>query len=147
MIVIVHSKERRKKCSLTPILDLPGFDFYDDTDYVIPEDALMLHPEGPPLTAEDRGRPIVLIDATWKYFQKMFNRDPALKDYERRSVSGVLTAYPRQSRFKHHPPNYLASIEVIYCVGRILGKEEYLAVIDEYFFKREFLVLNGYEEH
>ncbi len=30
----------------------------------------------------------------------------------------VLTAYPRQSKFKTHPSNYLASIEVIFCVGK-----------------------------
>ena len=143
MIIIVHSKERRKKCSLTPIMDWPEFTFYDDLDYEIPENALILHPEGAPLTKEDRGRTIVLIDATWKYFKKMFNRDPHLKQYETRSVPGVLTAYPRQSKFKKHPPNYLASIEVVFCVGRILGKEEYIRTINEYYFKDEFLKLNG----
>jgi len=146
MIIIVHSKERRKKCSLTPIRDMPGFTFYDDLNYDIPDNALMLHPEGAPLTKEDGDRPIVLIDATWKYFKKIFNRDPKLKEYETRSVPETLTAYPRQSKFRTHPPNYLASIEVIFCVGMILGKEEYIRTIDEYYFKDEFLELNGMDE-
>jgi pre-rRNA-processing protein TSR3 len=146
MIIIVHTKERRKKCSLTPIRRLPGFTFYDDLNYVIPENALLLHPDGPPLTKEDGRRPLVLIDATWKYFKKIFNRDPHLKTYETRSIPRTLTAYPRQSQFKKHPPHYLASIEVIYCVGRILGKKEYLRVLEEYHFKREFLEKNGLAE-
>ena len=61
----------------------------------------------------------------------------------RTSVSSFSIAFERL--FKTHPPNYLASIEVIYCVGRILGKEEYLRVIDEYYFAEEFLELNGFE--
>lgn len=115
-----------------------------DTDYTLPEDALLLHPDGPPLSIEDKDRPLVLIDATWKYFRKIFNRDPSLNDYETRSIPEVITAYPRQSKFREHPKHYLASIEVIYLCGRILRKQEYLDVLDHYYFAEDFLRANGF---
>ena len=142
MIIILHTSEVRKKCSLAPIRDYPGLTFYDETNYIVPETSLLLHPDGPPLMDTDRDRPVILIDAIWKNYNKIYKGDLKLNSLETRSIKGFVTAYPRKGRKRPHPSNYLASIEVIFCCGVILNRPGYLGVLDHYYFKDEFLSLN-----
>jgi ribosome biogenesis protein Tsr3 len=146
MIIILHSHEDRKKCSLSPIRDLPQFTYFPDTKFTLPEKALILHPDGPPLDHNDRDRDLVLIDATWKYHQRIMNREPVLATFEQRSIEGFTTVFPRKDRAgKSHPTNYLASIEVIIATGLILQRSEYTDVIKYYHFGEEFLSVNKIE--
>lgn len=142
MIIIVHSKEERKKCSLSPIRDDPSFTFYSEEDFSIPDNVVLLHPDGNPLGPEDRDKELVLLDATWGYYEKLVRRDDRLKKLGRRSIAGFVTAYPRKGRKRPHPQNHLASIEVIIAAGILLGDPQLLRVMEKYHFGTDFLRKN-----
>lgn len=147
MFIILHTKEERKKCTLSRIRGNPSFTISTEHDHSVGEDALLLHPQGRPLTSADLGRDLVLLDATWKNFTTLLRRDPILSELERRSISGFLTAYPRKCRRIRHPDHHLASIEVIIAVGLILGIPEYSRLLDSYHFRDEFMEKNGMDQN
>ena len=71
--VIRHHKERISKCSLRMLHDRPGFDFlrarpgfrFDATGFTL------LAVDAEPLTAADRGRPLLLLDSSWRYLPQL----------------------------------------------------------------------------
>jgi len=142
MHIILHTKEERKKCTLAGIREEPSFTFSSENDHEVGTGALLLHPRGSPLTGEDRTREFVLLDATWKNYLKLLQRDPVLSGLERRSIQGYVTAYPRKGKKAPHPENHLASIEVIIAVGLILRIPEYSRLLDTYHFRKEFMKKN-----
>lgn len=137
--VIRHEKENVKKCSLrflhgrpemTFLKSKPGFKF-DATGF------LLLAVDAPPLSPADAGRPLLLLDSTWRWLPRLvacLHGEPI-----RRSIPGNLqTAYPRVSRLFEDPAGGLASIEALYVARRLLGDDD-PSLLDGYHWKAPFL--------
>ena len=58
-----------------------------------------------------------------------------------RSLSGIVTAYPRRSKLGSDPDDGLASIEALYAAYRITGRST-TGLLDSYRWADEFLQLN-----
>jgi len=137
--VIRHPKERISKCSLrhlhgrpemTFLRATPGFTF-DATGFVL------LAVDAPEIGPADRGRPLLLLDSTWRWLpqvERCVTGEPL-----RRSVpSSVRTAYPRRSRLFEDPAGGLASVEALYVARRILGDDD-PSLLDGYHWREAFL--------
>ena len=137
--VIRHAKERIAKCSLRFLHDRPemtffksrpGFEF-DATGFTL------LDVDGPALSEADSGRPLLLLDSTWRWLpqlQACLTGEPI-----RRSIpGGVRTAYPRTSKLWTDPESGLASIEALYVARRLLGDDD-PSLLEGYHFKDAFL--------
>ncbi|MCC6785726.1 MAG: hypothetical protein IT457_22965 [Planctomycetes bacterium] len=137
--VIRHQKERIAKCSLRFLHDRPGFRFlrasaglrFDGSGY------LLLAVDAPPLCADDRGHPLLLLDSTWRHLAQL--ERCVIGTPIRRSIpGGVRTVYPRRSRIFDDPDAGLASIEALYLALRILGEDDE-SILDGYHWKDAFL--------
>ena len=108
----------------------PGFKF-DATDYIL------LTLGSPPLSLEDVGKPLVLLDCTWRLLPQL---EACLEGTPvRRSMPvDVCTAYPRVSKNFNDPNGGLASVEALYLAKRILGEND-LSLLHEYIWKDQFL--------
>lgn len=138
--VIRHLREKISKCSLrhlhgrpemTFLRARPGFEF-DATGFVV------LAVDGEPLSIRDAGRPLLLLDATWRWLPQLFAclRGSVL----RRSIPGsVVTAYPRSSKLWPDPSAGLASIEALYVARSIVGDAD-PTLLDGYHWKDQFLL-------
>ena len=137
--VIRHSRERVSKCSLrslqgrenlTFLQAKPGFKF-DATGYIL------LEMGARPLSRMDAGRPILVLDSTWRLL-------PGLQQcltgrLRRRSIPWhVESAYPRKSKLFYDPMGGLASIEALYLAAELLGESD-PTLLDGYEWKEEFL--------
>lgn len=119
--IIRHPKERRSKCSLTPLegrRDIrflkarPGWQF-DITGYTV------LALGAPQLSPEDAGRPLLLLDSTWRLLPQL---EACLRgEGECRALPAVETAYPRVSKLAEDPAGGLASVEALYLARLLLG--------------------------
>jgi pre-rRNA-processing protein TSR3 len=93
----------------------------------------------PPLTAADRGRALLLLDATWRWLPQLeacVTGTPI-----RRSIPGALrTAYPRKSKVFDDPCEGLASVEALYVARRLLGDDD-PSLLDGYHWRDEFLAI------
>lgn len=137
--VIRHWKERISKCSLRFLHDRPGFTFvkarpgfaFDATGFTL------LALEAPLLHRADAGRPLLLLDSTWRHL-------PALAagirgEFVPRSLPpAIRTAYPRVSRVFADPDRGLASLEALYVALRILGSDD-RSLLAEYHWREAFL--------
>lgn len=137
--VIRHPKERIAKCSLrllhgrsemTFLRARPGFSF-DATGFTL------LDVDGAELSASDAGRPLLLLDSSWRWLPQL---RACLRGHPvRRSIPGhVHTAYPRRSKLFDDPPQGLASIEALYVARRILGDDD-PSLLDGYHWQQRFL--------
>jgi pre-rRNA-processing protein TSR3 len=137
--VIRHPKEKIRKCSLrflherpemTFLRGKPGFQF-DATGFTL------LAVEAPPLSLADAGRPLLLLDSTWRWLPQLLacvTGTPVL-----RSIPGDLrTAYPRVSKVFEDPEAGLASIEALYVARKLLGDDD-ASLLDGYHWKEAFL--------
>lgn len=137
--VIRHPKEKIRKCSLrflherpemTFLRGKPGFQF-DATGFTL------LAVEAPPLSLADSGRPLLLLDSTWRWLPQLLacvTGTPVL-----RSIPGDLrTAYPRVSKVFEDPEAGLASIEALYVARKLLGDDD-ATLLDGYHWKEAFL--------
>ncbi|MSR39213.1 MAG: hypothetical protein EXS02_10305 [Planctomycetes bacterium] len=137
--VIRHAREKIRKCSLrflherpemTFLRAKPGFSF-DGTGY------LLLSVDAPPLSPDDAGQPLLLLDSTWRWLPQLkavIHGTPV-----HRSIPGnVQTAYPRMSKVFEDPAAGLASIEALYLARRLLGNDD-PSLLDGYHWKNEFL--------
>lgn len=123
--VIRHHKERIAKCSLrflherpemTFLREKPGFTF-DATGF------LLLAVDAPPLSPADAGRPLLLLDSTWRWLPRL--RECVVGAPIARSIpAGVATAYPRTSKVYDDPAQGLASIEALYLARALLGDRD-----------------------
>jgi pre-rRNA-processing protein TSR3 len=123
--VIRHHKERISKCSLRTLHERPEMGFlkarpgfrFDATGYTL------LAVDAPELTLADAGRPLLLLDSTWRWLPQLeacLYGEPV-----RRSIPArVRTAYPRQSHLFEDPEHGLASVEALYVARRILGDDD-----------------------
>jgi pre-rRNA-processing protein TSR3 len=137
--VIRHPKERISKCSLrflhgrpemTFLRAKPGFRF-DATGFTL------LAVDAPALSPADAGRPLLLLDSTWRWLPQLMaclHGEPV-----RRSIPGGLeTAYPRTSKVFEDPAGGLASIEALYVARRLLGDED-ASLLEGYHWREAFL--------
>lgn len=137
--VIRHQKEKISKCSLrflherpemTFLRNKPGFAF-DATGFTL------LAVDAEPLSVADAGRPLLLLDSTWRWLPQLLacvKGEPV-----RRSIPGdVRTAYPRVSKVFDDPQQGLASIEALYLARKHLGDDD-PSLLDGYHWKDDFL--------
>jgi pre-rRNA-processing protein TSR3 len=101
---------------------------------------LLLSVEGEPLTQADLGRPLLLIDGTWRLAKTMEQQLPFSLP-RRRLPSWIRTAYPRRQTECPNPETGLASVEAIYAAFATLGLPTE-GLLDHYYWKDEFLRLN-----
>jgi len=137
--VIRHQKERIAKCSLrflhgrpemTFLRNKPGFTF-DATGF------LLLAVDAPPLSLADAGRPLLLLDSTWRWLPQLLACVRGVP-VPRSIPGGLKTAYPRTSKVFEDPAAGLASIEALYVARRILGDDD-PTLLDGYHWKEPFL--------
>ena len=143
-VILRHRKENLKKCSLRGLENHPDLDFYSYPKDSLPDFTgyLLLKVGAPPLTKEDRGKGLFLIDGTWKLAQVMEKQLPF--QLEERSLPGLYkTAYPRKQTECPDPEAGLASIEALYIAHQILGLE-YKDLLDSYYWRDAFLKNNRF---
>jgi pre-rRNA-processing protein TSR3 len=140
-VVVRSPRENPKKCTIYPLKERADFMFLgypvdrkpDLSDYI------RLAAEGPPLSAADSDRGILLIDASWRWATRMTHEFLSVPP---RSLSGYQTAYPRVSKQGTDPANGLASIEALFLVYHILGRPTE-GLLAHYRWAETFLKLNG----
>ncbi len=137
--VIRHEKEKVRKCSLRFLHDRPEMTFlrhrpgfrFDATGFTL------LAVDAPPLSIADAGRPLLLLDSTWRWLPQLLaclDGAPTA-----RSIPGELrTAYPRASKVFEDPATGLASIEALYVARAVLGDDD-PTLLDGYHWKEAFL--------
>lgn len=137
--VIRHPKERLAKCSLRFLHDRPEMTFlrarpgftFDATGF------LLLAVDCPPLGPADHGRPLLLLDSTWRWLPQL--RGCVVGTPIERSIpAGVVTAYPRTSRLFADPPAGLASIEALFVARLLLGDRD-PTLLTGYHWREQFL--------
>lgn len=136
--IIRHPKERRSKCSLTPLegrADLrflrarPGFSF-DMSGYTV------LGLDAPELSVADAGRPLLLLDSTWRLLPQI--EACLIGEGVRRTLPPVPTAYPRLSKIAEDPSGGLASVEALYLAKLLLGERDD-SLLADYYWRDGFL--------
>lgn len=143
-IIIRHRLENLKKCSLRGLESRSDFIFVTYPYRTLPDitDYILLTLDAPPLTEEDRHHGLLLVDATWRYANKMVApllNHPGLIP---RSLPGHFkTAYPRRQTECSDPERGLASIEALY-LSFMLTKRPVDGLLDHYHWRNEFLLIN-----
>lgn len=139
-IIVQHSGERPRKCTVTPLCCLDGFLFYryplkhvlDLNNYV------RLGLDGEPLSHADAAKCLLVLDANWRRVMKM---EKSFAHIPVRSLPSLTTAYPRHSKINDDPAAGLATIEAIYAALTIMQKDT-KGILDAYHWRDKFLELN-----
>lgn len=141
-----HRRENLKKCSLRGLegrsdcifLKYPCANLPDLSSHVL------LAIDAPPLSAADAKYGIFLLDATWRYAQKMLQFVEGQQKVIKRSIPrGFKTAYPRRQDDCPDPEEGLASIEALYLAYKITGRDVE-GVLDNYHWRDTFLEKNHF---
>jgi pre-rRNA-processing protein TSR3 len=136
--VIRHPKERRSKCSLTPLEGREDIEFFrarpnwsfDMTGFTV------LALGAPELSVEDAGRPLLLLDSTWRLLPQI---EACLHgEGVRRTLPAVQTAYPRVSKIASNPLAGLASVEALYLAKLMLGERDD-TLLSNYHWRAQFI--------
>ena len=140
-IIVVHPKERRRKCTVNSLSGEPGFVFwnYPKTGPEFLEGYVRLGIDGPLLSADDAEQGLLILDGTWKLAGAME------KDFENvplRSLPDWKTAYPRVSKMYDDPPAGLATIEALFAAHKMLNRD-CQSLLDDYHWADKFLELNA----
>ncbi|NQY33069.1 MAG: hypothetical protein HRT56_07855 [Coraliomargarita sp.] len=136
--VIRHPKERRSKCSLTPLEAREDIEFFrarrgfifDMTGFTI------LGLDAPELSEADAGRPLLLLDSTWRLLPEI--EACLVGEGVRRTLPAVATAYPRISKITEDPMGGLASVEALYLAKLMLGERDD-GLLADYYWREEFI--------
>lgn len=142
IIIVVHPRERRSKCSVEPLRGSPGFRFFTFPDPVTLslDGYVRLGLGGPVLSHADAGAGLLVLDATWKLAARM---EPFYKDIPVRTLPPLHTAYPRTSKLHKDPSGGLATIEAVYAACRIMD-HPVDGILDTYHWKDRFLEINDW---
>jgi pre-rRNA-processing protein TSR3 len=138
--IVEHPKEKKQKCTVAILRGREGLRFVDSREIGGRDwgNALLLHVEGERvLDAGDAGRPLILIDASWRWAERVARKLVA----ERRRLPEFQTSYPRASQVYRDPPGGLASAEALFVATLCLGGYDE-TFLEEYRWKREFLEAN-----
>jgi pre-rRNA-processing protein TSR3 len=140
-IIVVHPRERRSKCSVEPLRGRDGFTFwtFPKRGFEPLDGYVRLGFGGPLLTPADAFAGLLVLDATWKYAERM-ERDYAAVPV--RSLLPWRTAYPRTSKLFTDPAGGLATIEAIYAAYVQMGRDPG-GLLDTYRWGKEFLAQNA----
>lgn len=144
-IVIRHKLENLKKCSLRGLENRSDFKFYKYPYEEIPplSGYIVLTLGAPPLTEQDEQHGLLLLDATWRYAEKMFKPFKDQKEYLYRSLpSHYRTAYPRRQADCPDPTRGLASVEALFLSYKILRRDT-TGLLDLYYWRENFLKINS----
>lgn len=119
-----YGGESPRKCSLTPLrarteLPLRWLRAHAQRLTAVGE-VTLLHPDGEPLTAADRVRPLLLVDCSWRHLAGALRCLHGTL-HRRRLPGGWVTAYPRASRTCSDPAGGLASVEALHAATVVLG--------------------------
>lgn len=136
--VIRHPKERRSKCSLTPLEGRSDFSFYrarpgwtfDVSDFTI------LALDAPEMSEADAGRPLLLLDSAWRLLPQV--EACLVGQGVRRTLPAVATAYPRISKIAKDPHGGLASVEALYLAKLMIGQRDD-DLLQSYYWAPDFL--------
>jgi len=137
-VIIRHPKERRSKCSLTPLEGRADLDFhraregwcFDARGYIV------LGLGAPLLSEADSGHPLLLLDSTWRLLPQLESCLTGMSI--RRSLPDVATAYPRVSKVAQDPLAGLASVEALYLARVLLGVRDD-TLLEQYHWREQFL--------
>jgi len=139
-LIVRHPRENPRKCSILPLNGRADLVFltYPLRQRPALEGYVRLAADGPPLSAEDADRGLLLLDGSWRWVGEMTR---AFLDVPPRSLQGYRTAYPRVSKLGTDPDNGLASVEALCLAYYLLGRPT-AGLLDHYRWKDEFLRLN-----
>ena len=141
VLIIVRRGEDPRKCTVRPLRGLPGLEFLPYPLRAKPDFSrhLLLAPDAPPLSRADAGRPLLLLDASWRHAAAMRR---AVEPVEARSIPpGWQTAYPRRSKIHADPETGLATVEALYAALFTLGHRDD-TLLRFYPWRNAFLNLN-----
>ena len=141
VLIVIRRGEDPRKCSVRPLRGTPGIEFlpYPLRQVRDFSNHLLLTPGAPPLTPADLGRPLLLLDASWRHADRMKR---AIGAVEPRSIPpNWLTAYPRQSKTHADPGTGLATVEALYAALTTLGIRDD-SLLRHYPWRDAFLQLN-----
>ena len=145
-IVIRHRKENLKKCSLRGLEKRSDFLFFRyPLQEVLPslDHYILLSLETQEeLSAEDGAMGLLVLDATWRYAQKMDEQiafSPSIR--RRRLPSYLKTVYPRRQQDCLDPSLGMASVEAIACAYALMGRS-LEGLLDHYHWKESFIEKN-----
>ena len=141
VLILRDPRESAKKCSLTPLRGRPGIRFvgFAPDRRLDATGRVLLHPEGEELGPGDRGRPLLLVDCSWRRLPVLLasvDGEPA-----RRRLPPLATAYPRRSLLFQDPERGLASIEALYAALALLGQPR-RGLLEGYRWAERFLAAN-----
>jgi pre-rRNA-processing protein TSR3 len=136
--VIRHPRERRSKCSLTPLEGRADIAFhkardgwqFDVTGFTV------LALGAPELSVADAGRPLLLLDSTWRLLPQL--EACLCGTGERRTLPAVETAYPRVSKIADDPHGGLASVEALYLAKLLIGERDE-SLLAHYYWQERFM--------
>ncbi|NGX58270.1 MAG: hypothetical protein K940chlam3_01175 [Chlamydiae bacterium] len=146
-VIYRHRRENLKKCSLTGLENRPDFQFFSYPTQTLPnlKGYILLDMDAPVLTSDDAGRGLCVFDATWRYAEVMIKQSKSsLNGVLRRSLpKHYRTAYPRKQEDCSDPEIGLASVEALFVAYHIMGRETE-GLLDHYYWKEKFIVLNNF---
>jgi pre-rRNA-processing protein TSR3 len=136
--IIRHPKERRSKCSLTPLEGRRELSFckakpgwlFDATGFTV------LALDAPVLSKADAGRPLLLLDSTWRLLPQLMSCLEGTCVY--RTLPAIGTAYPRISKIAKDPLGGLASVEALYLAKLLMGERDE-SLLSAYHWREAFL--------
>jgi pre-rRNA-processing protein TSR3 len=141
ILILRDPRESWKRCSLSPLRGLPGVRFLSwEPGVAVPgEGRLLLDPRGEALGPEDLGRPLLLLDSSWR-------RQPSMAadlvgEFAARRLPPLATAYPRRSRIYPDPEQGLASVEALYAFSALTGRPD-RELLEGYRWAEAFLAAN-----
>ena len=141
VLIVVRRGEDPAKCTVRPLRGTPGLDFLPYPLRHKPDLSrhLLLAPDAPPLSSTDAGRPLLLLDASWRHAAKMRR---AVEPVEARSIPpGWITAYPRRSKIHDDPEAGLATVEALFAARCVVGGRDD-SLLRFYPWRHAFLELN-----
>lgn len=145
LILLRLNKESPKKCSLTPLRGRAEWPIRwihcALGDEVEVGEVTLLHPDGAPLSPADAGRPLLLIDSSWRDLPRVL-RGVRGTLHQRSLPKGLRTAYPRKSTLFEDPEFGLASIEALHAACALLGHRDD-RLLDGYHFAPQWLAANA----
>lgn len=139
-VIVVHPREKRRKCTVAPLRGEPGFDFRKFPEHPRREleGYIRLGLDGPVLTKAEGHRGLLILDGTWRLVERMA---PAYRDIPMRSLLPWQSAYPRQSKVHDDPTVGLATVEALFAAYFQMGRSTE-GILDSYHWEQEFLELN-----
>lgn len=144
VVILRHRRENLKKCSLRGLESKSDFQFLTYPKCELPslEGYILLSLDGRPLSKDDAGRGLLILDGTWRYAEKMEKYVLSRQNFIFRSIPREWkTAYPRKQDDCPLPDQGLASVEAIFAAYHILGQDT-TGILDHYYWKDEFLQVN-----